>query len=137
MLVDDMSELISEKNATINIEIKDDKLLIRADADLLRKSLSILMENALSKLPSGGTIRFGSLEDETSVCVEISDNGKGFKEEILTRLSQLMKQESFLVEEEAGLSLAAVKLMMNAQNGSISLSNNDDGGACVSLCFKR
>lgn len=137
MIVDEMRELVSEKNATVNIEIEDYKLLICADADLLRKSLSILMENALSKLPSGGTIRFGSTENDEGICVEVSDSGMGFSEEVLVRLSKLMKQENFLVEEEAGLSLAAVKLMMYAQNGSVRLFNNTDGGACVSLCFKR
>ena len=137
MIVDEMSELIDDKNAKIDIGIKDNNILIRADAELLRKSLSILVENALSKLPSGGIIRFGSYENEEQVCVEVNDNGIGFSEEVLTRLTRLVKQEHFLVEEEQGLSLAAVKLMMNAQNGSVNLSNNADGGACVSLCFKR
>ncbi|MDY0075993.1 MAG: hybrid sensor histidine kinase/response regulator [Bacteroidales bacterium] len=137
MLVDEMSEPIQDKNAKINISIKDDRLLIRADGELLRKSLSILLENALSKLPTSGTIKFDTTENKEEVCVEVSDNGSGFSEEILARLTELMEHDNFLVEETAGLSLAAVKLMMNAQNGSVRLFNNADGGACVSLCFKK
>ncbi|MBZ0243429.1 MAG: hypothetical protein K8F24_09470, partial [Bacteroidales bacterium] len=137
MLIDEMAELIRDKNASINIGIKDDKLLIRADAELLRKSLSILMEIALSKLPSGGTINFDYTEDEQEICVEVSDNGMGFPEEVLERLTRVMEHDKFLVEEEEGLSLAAVKLMMNAQNGSVRLFNIADGGACISLCFKK
>lgn len=137
MLVDEMAELIKDKNARIIIGIKDDRLLIRADGELLRKSLGILIENALSKLPSGGTIKFDHTENEEGICIEVSDNGMGFPEEVLARLTKLMKQDKFLIEEEEGLSLAAVKLMMNAQNGCVRLFNTTDGGACVSLCFKK
>lgn len=137
MVVDEMHELINEKNVSIHIGIEDDGLLIRADAELLRKCLSILVENAISKLSSGGNIWLESYEKNGQVCVEVSDNGMGFSPELLERLTRLVKQEKFLVEEEEGLSLAAVKLMMNAQNGHVSIANNAAGGACVGLCFKR
>ncbi len=79
-------------------------MLVRADAELLRKCLSILVENALSKLPAGSNIWFESYEKDGQLCVEVSDNGIGFTPDLLERLSRLVKQEKFLVEEEEGLS---------------------------------
>lgn len=137
MVVDEMKELLNEKNIEISIDLEDYNLLIPADAELLRKSISILIEYSLSKLPSGSTIHLGIQQKDEAVCVEISDNGDGFSEEALANLQKLMTQDKFLVEEEAGLSLAAIKLMMSAQNGTVKLYNKDKGGACVSLCFKK
>jgi len=137
MVVDEMKELLNEKNIEINIDLEEYDLLIPADAELLRKSISILIEYLLSKLPSESTIYLGIQQKDEAVCVEISDNGDGFSDEVLASLQKLMTQDKFLVEEEAGLSLAAIKLMMSAQNGVVKLYNKDTGGACVSLCFKK
>jgi two-component system sensor histidine kinase/response regulator len=135
MVIDELSDLIQEKNIEVVINTDDYNLLVRADADLLRKSLCILVEKFILEMPSGGKIELGISKLDHGIAIDVRDNGEGFSEHVLSHFSNFMQQETFVVEEDVGLPIAALKLIMNAHNGTVKLLNNTHGGACVSLCF--
>jgi len=95
------------------------------------------MENAISHLPSHGTISLGSKKIPQGICLEVQDNGPGFSENALSSIQDFMSQDQLIIEQGFGLSLAAVKLILKAHNGNVTINNRDAGGACVQLHFKH
>lgn len=136
MAIDEMRQLIEEKDLIVEIETDNDQLMVNADPDLIQKSLSILIENAAYHLPKNGRIVIRSQHDKGQVKVEVCDNGEGFDAEILHQLNRLMNEGSIVAQEGLGLSLAAVKLIMDAHSGKVKVSNSKNGGACVCLIFE-
>ena len=68
----------------------------------------------------------------------IIDNGNGFSEESLNKVFDLFHtDDSMISDQDYGLGLAAVKLIMDAHNGKIEVKNKPDGGAKVDLFFER
>ncbi len=137
MVVDELQTALDEKNIKVIINIHAEAKLVSADADLIRKSVSILMENAISHLPSHGTISLGSKKIPQGICLEVQDNGPGFSENALSSIQDFMSQDQLIIEQGFGLSLAAVKLILKAHNGNVTINNRDAGGACVQLHFKH
>jgi two-component system sensor histidine kinase/response regulator len=137
MAIDELQAAIDEKNISVTIDVKPEAKLLSADADLLRKSICILVENALSHLPSKGKITLSSKKFPRGICIEVHDNGPGFSDEDLSRLQDFMSQDQLTIEQGFGLSLAAVKLIAKAHNGNVTIKNRDAGGACIQLYFNQ
>jgi two-component system sensor histidine kinase/response regulator len=135
MVVYELQSSLDEKEIKVEINISKDARIVKADADLLQKSICILIENAISHLPTGGKIWLSSSLENHSICLEVRDDGKGFSEEVFSRLRNFLRQEHITIEQGFGLSLAAVKLIIRAHNGNVILKNADEGGAVVQLHF--
>lgn len=135
MVVYELQSSLDEKEIKVEIKIAKDARIVKADADLLQKSICIVVENAISHLPTGGKIWLSSSLENHSICLEVRDDGKGFSEEVLSRLQNFLRQEHITIEQGFGLSLAAVKLIIRAHNGNVMLKNADEGGAVVQLHF--
>ena len=75
--------------------------------------------------------------EESEVCIDIVDNGRGFPENLLDRIT-----EPYVTTREkgTGLGLAIAKKIMEDHNGELLLRNNDAKigltGACATLIFR-
>ena len=68
--------------------------------------------------------------------VIVKDQGHGFdNKEILNLLKRFERGQNAQEVIESGLGLTIVDDIMHAHGGTISLSNNLEGGACVHLSF--
>lgn len=139
----------SQKVATSNIEIRVEvprELLIRADKGQLSQLFTNLLKNAsesiearLKDAPSPeGEIRITARAENGQVIIHIRDNGGGFPEELMDRLT-----EPYVTTRSkgTGLGLAIVRKIMDDHNGKLVLSNILDkngavSGAEVTLMFK-
>ncbi len=135
MAIDEMRNVIEEKDLQVVIEETQPGLMINVDSELIQKSLAILIENAAYHLAAKGKIVIRTRVEDQFVYIDVCDNGKGFAPELLEQLNQFVLQDNIVAKEGLGLSLAAVKLILEAHSGSVAVSNNQDGGACVSLIF--
>lgn len=137
MAVEQVLAQLNEKGVGIEIFIENPDLQLNIDSDLIRKCIDLLLENALYHSPRGGTISMNIFdESEKYFCISISDNGSGFNEETLYQLNNFIAHGQ-LVTNDGGLSLAAVKLIMEAHGGLIRVENKLQGGAKVSLLFRK
>ncbi|NOU45696.1 MAG: response regulator [Bacteroidales bacterium] len=134
-VTDNLKHLILEKEIKIETELESPDIQIIADTDLINKSISILLENSINLLPKKGIIRLSVSTELQKTVIEISDNGKGFDEDVLSHLTNIDSKNATIVSEEVGLSIAAVRLIMDAHNGSLQIKNNPSGGACIRLIF--
>jgi signal transduction histidine kinase len=100
----------------------------------LTQILNSLLANALEAMDSGGTLTI-SLEpsDSQSVCVTISDTGKGMTEE-----QRSMAFRPFFTTKQGGLGvgLVLVKRIMERFGGTVALDSREGEGTSVRLSFK-
>lgn len=104
---------------------------LRADADLIRRVIENLLDNAIRHAPSGSQVRLSALASPGLVELRVSDAGPG----ISPALQQAIFERYVQVEGEAqakhragrGLGLAFCKLAVEAHGGNISVEDANPG----------
>lgn len=138
MAIHELQYSIKEKEIQITIDCKPDDILVVGDADLIRKCLVLLIGNAMNHLPGRGKVALSAAQlNEHEVCLQVSDNGNGFDASFIALFNEVNLNDPLPTRYSWGLSLTAVKLMMEAQGGRLNIENNPNGGAKVSLVFMK
>ncbi len=122
----DVSRIVFQKNST--------NPLIMAEAELIRKALVLILENAFRFSPKDSPVILEINSGEGQVSFVVKDEGIGFSDEIMGKLFQVFSIGDVAHQEGKGLSLAAVKLIMDAHSGKVEVTNREKGAA-VSLIF--
>lgn len=105
---------------------------VHGDATMLRQVLHNLLKNAQDALEAceQPLIRVKIARENGMVKLGICDNGAGFPPDMIARAF-----EPYVTTKRhgTGLGLAIVKKIVEEHKGSISIENQPQGGACVSL----
>ncbi len=125
------------KYGSIQLDADDQNLMLAANTSLVKKSMEMLLDNASKFGGEQVNIRLTAVSDDKHVTLTCEDDGPGFNEEALKRLFELFAAGDVRHQEGTGLSLAAVKLIMDYHNGKIEVGNKPEGGARVKLVFNR
>lgn len=128
-----------DKNSSPRLKLRNvtKDVMISAASDLIKKSLEFILENAKNHIRSNGEIELSVEADKESVEILCLDNGPGFDQEALEHPFELFYNSDIAHTQGTGLSLAAVKLIMDIHGGNLKIENRETGGACVRLQFKR
>jgi two-component system nitrogen regulation sensor histidine kinase NtrY len=118
------------------------EIIISGDRQQISQSLTNIMKNAAEsiiydpnlKRESKGKIQLDLLNKPSQIFIRISDNGGGFSENLIDRIS-----EPYVTTREngTGLGLAIATKIMEDHNGEILLRNDKNGGATVTLVFNK
>ncbi len=111
---------------------------VSADADLLRRVLENLLDNALRYAPQGSRIALSASQDATSVELRVADQGSGIppelRDSIFDRFVQLTSGDRSSARTGRGLGLTFCRLAVEAQGGRIYVEDGDPGAVfCVRL----
>ncbi len=142
--------LFLEKNRFPEIKYEseklDDAVMHRCDRLQVGRALTNVLKNAAESIdakekeaavaiPSGEIILKLELGEDV-VSIDIYDNGKGFPEDLIDRIT-----EPYVTTRNkgSGLGLAIAAKIMEDHGGELKLNNNQEkgGGAVVSLLFRR
>ncbi|HSZ04837.1 MAG TPA: GAF domain-containing protein [Solirubrobacteraceae bacterium] len=117
-------------------EVAED-CVVRADPDRAAQALDNLITNAL--LYGDGTISLSFRGQPEHVELHVSDEGRGFPEELLPRAFERFGRGSHARANEpgSGLGLALVRAVALAHGGRAHARNRRDGGADVSITLPR
>ena len=120
----------------INLELSADPSLIRGDPTRLRQVIHNLLQNAQDALVDVVeptiTVRTETLPN--SVQFSVSDNGKGFAEQIK---AQAFEPYVTTKVKGTGLGLPIVKKIINEHNGTIQIENIQPQGAKIIIVLPR
>jgi signal transduction histidine kinase len=108
-------------------------VVVSADADLTRRALANLLDNAMQHLPRGCRVTVAAASDGRTVTLSVVDDGPGLPEEI--RLSAFDRFVKGPGSRGYGLGLALVRATARAHGGEACIQNNSRGGAVVLLSF--
>jgi two-component system sensor histidine kinase/response regulator len=120
----------------VNINIDKNTNLALAESDLLKKSIALILDNAVEYAGNDKPIDISVFTASGKIHIAIDDYGKGFSKESLEHLFELFSTDDLMHSEGKGLSLAAVKLIMDIHGGEIVIKNRKDSGARVELILK-
>lgn len=126
---------IQKKGLKVTV-VANSQCVLKADKELVYICIKEVIDNAIKYCDRGGTIVVELIDQPDNIIIKVSDQGKGFSENVLNHLF-----DSFVIEDKftgisTGLDLPLVKLIVDAHNGSISCYNSDSG-AVVEMEFKH
>jgi signal transduction histidine kinase len=128
------------KNITLEQDIPESELVVRADRDAMRQILTNLLGNALKFTPAGGRVRLALRRLGARLHLEVSDTGPGVDPSERTRLMRPFERGVRAHRiEGAGLGLALVRALARLHGGDLRLAEAQGGGllAQVRLPIKR
>ena len=116
-------------------------LLVRADADRLKQALLILLDNALKFTPEGGEVTLSVRREEQApfALFQVTDTGVGIAAEdaphIFERFYRVDPARARPQQRVggSGLGLAIAKSLVEAHDGTISLTSAPNVGTTVSV----
>ena len=136
-VIDEAKEKLKSRNIHVNRKDEIPPILISGRAELIKKCVGNILDNAILFSPQGGNIEINTyVEDQTIVC-EIKDNGKGFESGAVDHLFELFATSGACKDNCTGIGLPISNMIMEAHGGSISIGNNPGGGAFVKLLFQN
>jgi PAS domain S-box-containing protein len=132
--VEAVSPVAESKNQIINIKIPPQSPPILVDADMIRRVLINLLENAVKYSPPDGEISVGAEIKSEFAYIWVQDSGPGIPDEErehifdkFTRLNPKGSQKGF------GLGLAYCRLAIEGHRGKIWVESEPGKGSC--FCF--
>lgn len=116
--------------ASVNVAVPDDPLILPMDAILIEQVLINLLENAIVHSQSRKPILCYVDDDERNVTFHVKDFGIGIDPE---RLQNIFDGNSYIGNQESdsnkgmGIGLSICKTIITAHNGIINAVNHDQG----------
>jgi two-component system, sensor histidine kinase and response regulator len=106
--------------------------LFYGDLELLTNGINSIFDNAIKFSPTGGKIYLNSRIIDDNFIIEVADEGPGFSQKALENLFNLFSPGVRHINENEGLELAMVKMIVDAHKGTIDVRNSEKG-ALVTL----
>ncbi|MFT5219756.1 MAG: nitrogen fixation/metabolism regulation signal transduction histidine kinase, partial [Gammaproteobacteria bacterium] len=136
VMVEAVTELYHENNSQVDIELhlESELPLIKADDVRLRQLIHNLVKNSLETIEGEGWIKLhtGIVKDNQGLSVElvVEDSGDGIADEVADNLF-----EPYVTTKKSGsgLGLAIVQKIVDENNGTVSVSRGEQGGARFSI----
>ena len=132
--VERLSPLSELKEVDVEITHLDD-VSIRGDSILLQSALHNVLDNAIKYSTTDNKVKVSLEASQNHALVSVSDAGQGFSKDMNTLLRRFARGENAEGVVGSGLGLTIVDDVVQAHGGSVNLSNNSGGGACVVLSF--
>ena len=124
----------------IPMELKEQKCVLNCtnekmfvDEQWTMEAFSNLIKNAMEHTPDGGIIQLNVSENPLYTEVIVQDNGEGIPEEDIPYMFERFYKGKNAKPESVGIGLAFARMIITAQNGTISVKNHPDGGACFTV----
>jgi signal transduction histidine kinase len=124
----------AEQNITLSLDIQPGMSIIKADPQRIEQVIGNLLSNSMRYVPAGGRVEVRIANRGETVELTISDNGPGIPEVDLSHIfDRFWRGERSRTRSAggAGLGLAIARQLIEAQNGSIFVRNQPEGGLLV------
>ncbi|HRI82229.1 MAG TPA: ATP-binding protein [Opitutaceae bacterium] len=121
-----------EKGRELTVEVMSERSTATVDRTLLERVLQNLIGNAIKHTPAGGKVCTRLLATETTIRVEVCDQGPGVPAEARTRIFEkfgAIKTRQDGQYHSVGLGLAFCRLAIEAHRGRIGVDCPPAGGS--------
>jgi two-component system, OmpR family, sensor histidine kinase KdpD len=116
----------------VQVEIPESLPLVRADANLLERSIANLIDNALAHCPAGSPVIVDASGHGRSVTLRIIDRGPGIKDEDRVRAFEpFQRLGDGSRNGGTGLGLAVAQGFIETMGGRLVLADTPGGGLTV------
>lgn len=129
-IFEELSPLYEQQNISYKMEIS--KNIVYGNSSMLYRAFYNLIENAYKYNCPNGKISVTAHEEMNSICIQISDTGKGIPEEHLPYIFEAFYRVDASRSRKiagAGLGLSLVKTIIERHDGSISVNSTYGNGS--------
>lgn len=117
------------------VDVPANMPLVTLDFVLVEQILTNLLHNASQYTPPGSEIRVATDVDGGQCRIVVSDNGPGFREDVIPRLFEKFFRVPGSKSGGTGLGLSIVQGFVAAHQGTITVANRKEGGAEFTIKF--
>ena len=135
-LIKDVIDRISPLYDLKGIQIKNNSIQncrVIGDSILLQNALHNVLDNALKYCSENDTVTVTVKNISQNCIIEILDSGEGFPENSALLTDRFTRGENTKGIVGSGLGLTIAKDVVEAHGGNITISNTEEGGACVTF----
>ena len=135
-LIKDVIDRISPLYDLKGIQIKNNSIQncrVIGDSILLKNALHNVLDNALKYCSENDFVTVTVKDVSRNCIIEILDSGEGFPENSALLTNRFTRGENTKGIVGSGLGLTIAKDVVEAHGGNISISNTEEGGACVTF----
>ena len=132
----DLRPLAEAKSITLTRDLPPSPISVSGNSSALRRTLLILLDNAIKYTPAGGAISVSLREQSGKAVLAVEDTGIGIPEEAQSRVFQRFFRVDPSRNKESGgygLGLAIAQTIVNQHKASIELQSKADGGCIFSV----
>lgn len=123
-----------QKNIELDIILKDTRLVLRADANLVEQIIINLLLNAIEavKTVSEPYVSITGKYREGHIVIKVKDNGDGMSQEVQ---EQIFTPFFTTKKTGSGVGLTLCKQIMLLHKGTVSVDSTEGRGSCFTLQF--
>ncbi|WP_203362957.1 HAMP domain-containing histidine kinase [Bacillus sp. REN10] len=133
-------DLLTTKGFTVDIDLPETPLYALGNEEVLGRILNNLISNAIAYGDDGKTLGITLRSNETAVCIDIWDKGKGISESHIDKVFERMytlEDSRNRLYQGSGLGLTITKRLVEALGGEIHLSSKPYEKTVFTVVFKR
>ncbi|MCQ4635242.1 HAMP domain-containing histidine kinase [Anaerovorax odorimutans] len=132
-IIGDYCDKAQEKEQELLLECPQETAAV-FDGKWLREAVGNIVDNGIKYTPPRGRIRICVIGYEMFVRIDISDTGRGIREEEIPKLfGRFYRSADSASDEGLGLGLYLAREMVHAQGGYIKVSSRQGKGSCFSV----
>ena len=134
-----MRNIAEDAGVSLEVETDGTELRCMGNEDRITQVLVILMDNALSFTPSGGTVTVYARDDGEMVAVGVRDTGCGIQPKDLPMIWERFYKadRSRMRTTGTGLGLSIAKLVVTLMGGEIGVKSEPGKGADFTFTLKK
>lgn len=124
----------------IEIDLKDELLMVNADVRLIIQVIINIVDNAIKYTEKGSNIKISAFSKGDNVIIEIADNGVGISKEDKEHIFDMFFTSKKNISDSRrglGLGLALCKSIINVHEGEIYVRDNKPRGTIIGFSLQR
>lgn len=135
--IETIQPALNRRRHTLVQRVQESLPPMQGDADLLRRVLLNILDNAIKYTPDNGTITLDISADEDNFRFAVADTGPGIAPEDQAHLFELFYRARGQQQRGAGIGLAFCKLAVEAHGGHLSVQSERKKGAIFTFTIPR
>lgn len=138
-IIESFEPLFYSEDITLEKSIKDN-IFFKGDADRLNQVFINIISNALKYTNKGGRVYVVMDEEKDRIQIKVTDNGIGISKEDLPYVFERFYRGDKSRSRETGgkgIGLTITKALVEAHNGTIKISSEQDEGTTVEIQFDK
>ncbi len=135
-LIHDWQAIASQRRIQLQFEHPSQVISLAIDPSLIRRVLENLLSNAIKFSPSDSVIQLCVTTDANQTQIQVIDNGSGINEEHKQYIFEKYEIGQILNHvSQTGLGLAFCKLVVEAHDGQLLLTDHQPTGSIFTIAF--
>jgi signal transduction histidine kinase len=136
-VIEEIEERLTEKNITLNMQLKEDFVYKNCNKSLLFTMFFNLINNAIKYNKPNGSININGHKEGDKFILEITDTGLGMDEDNIQHIFERFKRFDNKGVEGYGLGLPIVKTIMLFHDIDIQVTSDKNIGSTFKLFFRQ